>query len=59
MAYEYPDNIPEYIKNLPAGAQKLFVSVFNETLKETKDEDKARMAGWGVVKNKYKKVKDK
>jgi len=52
------DNMPDYIKNIPEGAQKIFIEVFNATLKETGDEDKARQAGWGAVKNKYEKQGD-
>jgi len=55
MPYSYPKNIPSTVKNLPAGAQKLFIGVFNKVYSDTKDENKARMAGWGAVKNKYAK----
>ncbi len=58
MPYQMPDNIPDYIKGIPEGAQAIFVDVFNSTLKETNDEEKARMAGWGAVKNSYEKVGD-
>jgi cation transport regulator ChaB len=47
------DNPPAAVKNLPAGAQRIFIDVFNSTLKETGDETKARMAAWGAVKNTY------
>ena len=53
MPYDYPDNIPDYIEGLPGGAQRIFVSAFNSTLERTNDEDQARIAGWGAVKNVY------
>lgn len=59
MPYSYPDNIPDYIENLPTGAQKLFVAAFNSVFEETQDEDKARIAGWGAVKTRYEEQEDK
>ena len=53
--YSMPDSIPDYIKDLPEGAQKIFVEVFNSTLDEGASEEDARMAGWGAVKNVYEK----
>lgn len=50
-------NLPDWLKNMPKGAQKLGIEVFNDTLAKTKDEDKARMAAWGAIKNKYRKDK--
>lgn len=44
---------PAAVKNLPPGAQKIFIDVFNSTLKNGGDETKARMAAWGAVKNTY------
>ena len=52
-------NPPDYIKNLPKGAQKLFIVAFNSAYDDTGDDDKARIAGWSNVKRKYKKVGDK
>jgi len=59
MPYNYPDNIPDWAKNLPKGAQRIAVETFNAVLEETKDEDQARIAAWAQVKNKYRKVGDK
>ncbi len=56
--YSMPDNIPDYIKGLPEGAQSIFVEVFNSTLAKTNDEEQARIAGWGAVKNSYEKQGD-
>ena len=53
--YSMPDNIPDYLKNLPEGAQSIFVDVFNSTLEKTSDEEQARIAGWGAVKSSYEK----
>ena len=51
--YSMPDNIPDYIKGLPEGAQRIFVEAFNASLERDSDEDKARQAGWGAVKTTY------
>lgn len=59
MPYNYPNNIPAWSKNLPKGAQKIAVSVFNAALTDGKSEDDARIAAWGAIKQKYKKVDDK
>lgn len=53
--YQYPNNVPDFIKNLPAGAQKIFVKTFNAVYRDTKDEDQARKAGWAQVKRQYYK----
>jgi phage I-like protein len=53
MPYSYPDNVPDTVKNLPEGAQRIFVDVFNSTYAEGQDEDAARQAAWGAVKNAY------
>ena len=58
MPFSVPDNIPDTIKNLPVGAQRIWVRVFNSVHADTKDEDKARIAAWSAVKNKYEKVND-
>ena len=56
--YSYPDNMPDTIKNIPEGAQKLFIAAFNATLDDGATEDEARQAGWGAVKNEYEKNAD-
>lgn len=58
MPYSYPDNIPSAVKNLPPGAQKIFITTFNAVLKESGDENQARRAGWRSVKIKYKRNRD-
>jgi len=58
MPYSMPDNIPDYIKNLPEGAQRIFVDAFNEAIDRGDSEEDARMAGWGAVKNVYEKSGD-
>lgn len=52
-------NPPSTVKNLPSGAKKIFIDTFNAVFADTKDETKARMAGWSQVKKKYKKSGDK
>jgi cation transport regulator ChaB len=49
-------NPPAAVKNLPKGAQRIFITVFNSTYASSKDENKARQAAWGAVKNKYKRT---
>jgi cation transport regulator ChaB len=49
-------NPPSAVKNLPKGAQRIFITVFNSTYASGKDESKARQAAWGAVKNKYKRT---
>lgn len=58
MPYSYPNDLPSWAKNLPAGAQKIAVKVFNAVLEETGSEDKARQAAWKNIKDKYKKSGD-
>lgn len=58
MPFSLPDNVPDTIKNIPVGAQRIWVKVFNSVHADTKDEDKARIAAWSAVKNKYEKVND-
>ncbi|MHA1860170.1 MAG: ChaB family protein, partial [Candidatus Asgardarchaeia archaeon] len=58
MPYQWPNNIPDYIKGLPPEAQKIFVRVFNKALESGKTEDEARIVAWAAVKQKYKKVGD-
>ncbi len=48
------ENPPEWLKNLPDGAVKIGVEVFNSVAKSG-DEDKARMAAWAAIKAKYEK----
>lgn len=59
MPYSYPDDVPDYLKGLPAGAQKLFVAAYNLVYEETQDEDKSRIASWGAVKTIYEQKADK
>ncbi len=59
MPYSYPDNIPSAVKNLPAGAQKLFIDAFNAVIDDGGSEEDARKAGWANVKREYEKSNDK
>jgi len=49
------DNPPDAVKNLPKGAQKLFIEAFNSVAESGGSEEEARKAGWANVKRKYKK----
>ena len=48
-------NPPAWLKNLPDGAIRIGVEVFNSTMSESEDEEKARQAAWGAIKQKYEK----
>lgn len=47
------DAPPEQIKELPKKAQSIWISTFNSTHVEGKDEDVSIKIAWGAVKNKY------
>jgi len=53
MPYKSNDDLPEGVRNaLPAEAQNIWREVFNATIeKKPDDEDAARQAAWGAVKN--------
>jgi len=53
------DSPPDTIKNIPKGAQKIWIDTFNAVLKDGGTEDDARRAGWSNVKKKYHKDGDK
>ena len=52
-------NPPATVKNLPKGAQKIFIDTFNAVYDDSKDENKARQAAWANVKKEYRKEDDK
>jgi cation transport regulator ChaB len=57
MPYKYPDNIPDAIKDLPADAQKMWVSVFNSAYAQYKgDEAKSNATAWAAVNKEYEEV---
>src|SRR4030042_5501035 len=49
---------PDWLKSLPDGAIKIGVEVFNNTFAAENDEDKARVAAWGAIKQEYEKGED-
>jgi len=52
MPYQYPKNIPDKIKDLPAKAQQIWVSAFNSALEQYNgDEAVANKVAWGAVKS--------
>ena len=54
------NNIPNYISNIPIGAQKLFIAAFNSAYKNNGgNEEASRIAGWSNVKRRYKKINGK
>lgn len=48
------DNPPAQIKNLPDGAQSIWIGAFNSA-SEKNDEESAAKIAWSAVKNKYEK----
>lgn len=57
MPYKYPSKVPSWAKNKSESVQKTAIEVFNNTLKETDSEEKARIASISAMKNKEKKLK--
>jgi len=54
------DNPPARIKKLPKHAQEIWISAYNNAIKQYNgDEGKANATAWAAVGDKYKKVGDK
>jgi cation transport regulator ChaB len=56
-------NPPDWLKNLPPGAQRIGVTVFNSTYQaltgsEAEREERARIAAWAAIKQKYTRSAD-
>jgi len=49
------NNPPDYIKNIPKGAQRIFIRTFNSVYAQSGSDDQARQAGWTQVKSRYVK----
>ena len=43
---------------MPVGAQRIGVGVFNAVLDESGDKEKARIAAWSAIKNRFEKSDD-
>ena len=55
--YETIDDLPDNVKNvLPVPAQLVWLAIFNSSLEETNDKDRARKLSWSAVKVKYEKL---
>ena len=52
MPYSFPDKIPQWASKKTPAVQKVAITVFNSTLKDTGDEQKALQAGLAAMKNK-------
>jgi|ETNvirenome_6_85_1030632.scaffolds.fasta_scaffold02344_7 cation transport regulator len=60
MPYKNVTELPESIKKLPMGAQKIFMSVFNTSMyKGDYGEDMAFKIAWAAVKKRFKKLDNK
>ena len=64
MPYEYPSNIPEGIKGLPAEAQKTWIDIYNNAYEQYKDRDDrealSAATAWAAIKKMgWKKQNDK
>jgi len=54
------DNPPARIKKLPKHAQSIWISAYNNAIKQYEgNEERANKVAWGAVKRDYKKVGDK
>ena len=58
MPYTFNDP-PDVIKNLPSGAQKVWIIAFNTAFDEGNDEETCIKIAWGAVKRIWKKVDGK
>jgi cation transport regulator ChaB len=52
------DKPPDWLKSLPEGAISIGIEAFNAVYAEDHDDDKARQAAWGAIKQKYEKGED-
>ena len=52
MPYSFPNKIPQWASKKTPAVQKVAITVFNSTLKDTGDEQKALQAGLAAMKNK-------
>ena len=57
--YKRNEDLPEAVKELPAGAKTIFRKAFNNALKQYDNEETAFKVAWSAVKQTYKKVGDK
>ena len=51
MPYSFPKNIPQWVSKKSDAVQKVAIEVFNSTFKDTKSEDKARIASLSAMQN--------
>lgn len=51
MPYSFPKNIPQWASKKSDAVQKVAIEVFNSTFKDTKSEDKARIASLAAMQN--------
>jgi len=59
MPYSFPNNIPQWASKKTDAVQKVAIDVFNSTLKDTKSEEKARIASLAAMANAEKAFKDR
>ena len=59
MPYKSIRDLPVTVKVLPYSAQRLFLRVFNQAIKDKKTEEEAFSLAWGVVKRFYSKEGNK
>ena len=51
MPYSLSDNVPTWASKKNKSVQEVAIRVFNETLKDTGSEEKARIASLAAMKN--------
>lgn len=59
MPYSFPKNIPQWASKKSDAVQKVAIEVFNSTFKDTKSEEKARIASLAAMVNAEESFKKK
>ena len=57
MPYARLSELPEAVRKLPLGGQKIFRAAFNAAMKQYEKEERAFATAWSAVKKQYQKVK--
>lgn len=55
MAYQTLENLPEEAKQLPQGAQQIFMAAFNSAERDGLSQNGATQVAWNSVKAEYER----
>lgn len=58
MPYSRLTDLPDAVRELPEGGQRIYLAAFNSALAQYRDEGKAHATAWAAVKHKYEKGPD-